>query len=123
MLVEDIRLQAVLSGEEKSYGSDEDEVAALKSLSAIELGDKELRETVISHLMTKFGKLSEVIFQRLVPGYSGYSIFHAFCPYLLKILAYIALCTNASITSLARQSRFCLREFVFKMSVKRRLKS
>lgn len=120
MLVEDIRLQAVLSGEEKSYGSDEDEVDALKSLSAIELGDKELRETVISHLMTKFGKLSEVIFQRLVPGYS---IFHAFCTYLLKIRAYIALCTTASITSLARQSRVCLCEFVFKMSVKHRLKS
>ncbi|KAG5530829.1 hypothetical protein RHGRI_025709 [Rhododendron griersonianum] len=74
MLVEDIRLQAVLSGEEKSYGSDEDEVAALKSLSAIELGDKELRETVISHLMTKFGKLSEEelssIRKQLLEGFS-----------------------------------------------------
>ncbi|KAI8537576.1 hypothetical protein RHMOL_Rhmol09G0034800 [Rhododendron molle] len=74
MLVEDIRLQAVLSGEEKSYGSDEDEVAALKSLSAIELGDKELRETVVSHLMTKFGKLSEEelssIRKQLLEGFS-----------------------------------------------------
>ncbi|XP_058181566.1 protein SEMI-ROLLED LEAF 2 isoform X2 [Rhododendron vialii] len=74
MLVEDIRLQAVLSGEEKSYGSDEDELAALKSLSAIELGDKELRETVISHLMTKFGKLSEEelssIRKQLLEGFS-----------------------------------------------------
>ncbi|KAF7133204.1 hypothetical protein RHSIM_Rhsim09G0028200 [Rhododendron simsii] len=74
MLVEDIRLQAVFSGEEKSYGSDEDEVAALKSLSAIELDDKELRETVLSHLMTKFGKLSEEelssIRKQLVEGFS-----------------------------------------------------
>ncbi|GFY81384.1 ARM repeat superfamily protein [Actinidia rufa] len=58
-LVEDIRLHAASSGEERGYGSEEDEVAALKSLSTIELGDQLLRETVISHLMTKFGKLSE----------------------------------------------------------------
>ncbi|PSS35864.1 hypothetical protein CEY00_Acc00282 [Actinidia chinensis var. chinensis] len=58
-LVEDIRLHAASIGEERGYGSEEDEVAALKSLSTIELGDQLLRETVISHLMTKFGKLSE----------------------------------------------------------------
>ncbi|XP_057498264.1 protein SEMI-ROLLED LEAF 2-like isoform X1 [Actinidia eriantha] len=58
-LVEDIRLHAASSGEERGYGSEEDEVAALKSLSTIELGDQLLREIVISHLMTKFGKLSE----------------------------------------------------------------
>ena len=66
-LVEDIRLHAASSGEKRGYGSEEDEVAALKSLSTIELGDQLLRETVISHLMTKFGKLSEVIYQPLFP--------------------------------------------------------
>lgn len=74
-MVDDIRLLAVSNGEEKGYGSNEDEVAALKSLSTIELGDKELRETVISCIMTKFEKLSEVIYQQLVPGSS---IFHTF---------------------------------------------
>ena len=66
-LVEDIRLHAASSGEERGYGLEEDEVAALKSLSTIELDDQLLRETVMSHLMTKFGKLSEVIYQPLFP--------------------------------------------------------
>ncbi|XP_028063885.1 protein EFR3 homolog isoform X4 [Camellia sinensis] len=59
-LMEDIRLHAVSFDEAKGYESQEDEVAALKSLSTIELGDKQLRETVLSHLMTKLAKLSEV---------------------------------------------------------------
>ncbi|KAL2332211.1 hypothetical protein Fmac_019792 [Flemingia macrophylla] len=58
-LVDDIRLQAVCIDSEKIYGSQEDEVAALKSLSAIELDNKQLKETVISYFMTKFTKLSE----------------------------------------------------------------
>lgn len=64
-LVDDIRLEAVSidSGMEKlSYESHEAEVAAWKSLSAIELDDQLLRETVISHFMTKFAMLSEVIY-------------------------------------------------------------
>ncbi|KAA8531396.1 hypothetical protein F0562_006108 [Nyssa sinensis] len=76
-LVEDIRLQAVRirpGSEEKLYGSQEDEVSALKSLSAIELGEKQLKETVISHFMTKFGKFSEDellgIKEQLLQGFS-----------------------------------------------------
>ncbi|KAJ0093087.1 hypothetical protein Patl1_26346 [Pistacia atlantica] len=76
-LVEDIRLQAVYSESGKTkiaYGSEEDEVCALKSLSAIELHDHQLKETVISHFMTKFAKLSEDelsgIKEQLLEGFS-----------------------------------------------------
>ncbi|KAL7176901.1 hypothetical protein ACSBR2_030271 [Camellia fascicularis] len=73
-LMEDIRLHAVSFDEAKGYGSQEDEVAALKSLSTIELGDKQLRETVISHLMMKLAKLSEDellgIRKQLLEGFS-----------------------------------------------------
>ncbi|RVW28586.1 hypothetical protein CK203_094814 [Vitis vinifera] len=60
-LVKDIRLKAVCieSNEKVVYGSQQDELSALKSLSAIELDDRQLKETVISHFMTKYGKLSE----------------------------------------------------------------
>ncbi|KAF3458013.1 hypothetical protein FNV43_RR02676 [Rhamnella rubrinervis] len=60
-LVDDIRLQAVLESDKEklSYGYQEDAVAALKSLSAIEIDDQKLKETTISHFMTKFAKLSE----------------------------------------------------------------
>lgn len=63
-LVDDIRLQAVLDSnkEKPSYGSQEDAVAALKSLSAIEIDDQKLKEATVSHFMTKFAKLSEVIY-------------------------------------------------------------
>lgn len=64
-LVDDIWLRAVSIESEKekiSYGTvQEDEVAAIKSLSAVELDDHLLKETVISHFMNKFAKLSEVI--------------------------------------------------------------
>ena len=43
------------------YGSEEDEVAAVKSLSTLKLDDNRLKETVISYFMTKFAKLPEVI--------------------------------------------------------------
>ncbi|XP_028063883.1 uncharacterized protein LOC114267091 isoform X2 [Camellia sinensis] len=73
-LMEDIRLHAVSFDEAKGYESQEDEVAALKSLSTIELGDKQLRETVLSHLMTKLAKLSEDelsgIRKQLLEGFS-----------------------------------------------------
>ncbi|XP_042478285.1 protein SEMI-ROLLED LEAF 2-like [Macadamia integrifolia] len=61
-LVEDTRLQAIsiVSDSEKTmYGSQEDEVAALNFLSSIEADDGQLKETLISHLMKKFGNLSE----------------------------------------------------------------
>lgn len=49
-----------------AYGSQQDELSALKSLSAIELDDQRLKETVISHFMTRYGKLSEVIYLMLL---------------------------------------------------------
>ncbi|XP_052207637.1 protein SEMI-ROLLED LEAF 2 isoform X2 [Diospyros lotus] len=58
-LVEDIRLLAVCSHEEEGYGSQKDEIVASNCLSTVELGDKELREAVISQFMSKFRKLSE----------------------------------------------------------------
>ncbi|XP_061367292.1 protein SEMI-ROLLED LEAF 2-like isoform X2 [Gastrolobium bilobum] len=74
-LVDDVRLQAVCIESQKIiFGSPEDEVAAMKSLSAIELDDKQLKETVISHFMTKFSKLSEdelySINKQLLQGFS-----------------------------------------------------
>ncbi|KAJ7947504.1 Arm repeat superfamily protein [Quillaja saponaria] len=59
---DDIRLQAVhieSDKEKRFYGSHEDEVTALKSLTAVDLDEKQLKETVISYFMTKFAKLSE----------------------------------------------------------------
>lgn len=64
-LVGDIRLQAISIESDKGmvlYGSRGDDVAASKSLSAIELDDQQLKETVISHFMSKFANLSEVIY-------------------------------------------------------------
>lgn len=61
-LVEDIRLQTayvVSDGGEIKYGSEDDDVAALKSLSAVELDDHHLKKNVISQFMKKYIKLSE----------------------------------------------------------------
>ncbi|TYG50153.1 hypothetical protein ES288_D10G152100v1 [Gossypium darwinii] len=61
-LVEDVRLQAVRvksDVDSVAYGSKEDDAAASKALLAIELDDLHLKETVISHFMIKFDKLSE----------------------------------------------------------------
>ncbi|MED6206006.1 hypothetical protein PIB30_022896 [Stylosanthes scabra] len=59
-LVDDIRLQAVCIESEKTiYGSQEDEVAAINSLSAVKSNDEQLKEIVVSYFMTKFSKLSE----------------------------------------------------------------
>ncbi|KAK3034230.1 hypothetical protein RJ639_032810, partial [Escallonia herrerae] len=76
-LVEDTRLQAVgiqpATGK-KGYGSQDDEVAALRSLSAVEIVDQQLQEAVISHFMTMFGNLAEdelsSIRQQLLEGFS-----------------------------------------------------
>lgn len=62
VLVDNIRLQAIIQNPVDgltSYGSEEDDLAALKSLSAIVSDEQQLKETVISHLMSKFEKLSE----------------------------------------------------------------
>ncbi|XP_038984178.1 protein SEMI-ROLLED LEAF 2-like isoform X2 [Phoenix dactylifera] len=57
-LIDDSRLQE--SPINKAvYGSEEDEVAALKFLVVIENNDKQLKETVISHLLKKFENLPE----------------------------------------------------------------
>ncbi|MBA0588534.1 hypothetical protein Gorai_001631, partial [Gossypium raimondii] len=73
-LVEDAGLQAVFVESDIKYGSKEDEDAALKSLLAIKLDDLHLKETVISHFMTKFKKLSEdelsSIKKQLLEGFS-----------------------------------------------------
>ncbi|KAG2726037.1 hypothetical protein I3760_01G093500 [Carya illinoinensis] len=61
-LVDNIRLHAVSIQSDKEkilYGSQEDEVAASRSLAAIELDDQKLKETVMSHFMSKSAKLSE----------------------------------------------------------------
>jgi len=61
-LVDDVRLCAVYKESEKIvYGSQEDDVSAMKTLSAVKLDDKELKETVISFFLAKFSELSEVI--------------------------------------------------------------
>lgn len=68
-LIEDIRLQAVCiesNLEMISYGSEEDEAAALKSLSEISSDDQQLKELVLSHLITKCGNLSEVIIESVL---------------------------------------------------------
>ncbi|CAK8535998.1 unnamed protein product [Lathyrus sativus] len=59
-LVDDTLLRAVCIKSDKiNYGSEEDEVAAMKSLSTVQLDDRQLKETVISYFMTKFSKLPE----------------------------------------------------------------
>ncbi|XP_073526125.1 uncharacterized protein [Phyllobates terribilis] len=71
-LVEDIRVQAV--NLQSSSGSEDSAAAALKSLSAMRLDDQKSRESVISHFMTKFDKLSEEdlfrIKKQLLQGFS-----------------------------------------------------
>ncbi|KAM6566790.1 hypothetical protein CsatA_025918 [Cannabis sativa] len=76
-LVDDAWLQAAFTGYDKgdiSYGSQDDEVSALDSLSAIELDEERLKETVISLFMNKFTKLSEdellSIKKQLLQGFS-----------------------------------------------------
>nr|XP_016489564.1 PREDICTED: uncharacterized protein LOC107809442 [Nicotiana tabacum] len=61
-LGEDVRLQAAseASGSKAyGYGSPEDEIAALKSLSAVELDDEKLKEIIMLHFTTKCRTLSE----------------------------------------------------------------
>ncbi|KAK7272014.1 hypothetical protein RJT34_28344 [Clitoria ternatea] len=74
-MVDDVRLQAVCRESEKViYGSQEDEVSAMRSLSAVDLDDKQLKETVVSYFMTTFSKLPEdelySIKNQLLQGFS-----------------------------------------------------
>ncbi|XP_010241507.1 PREDICTED: uncharacterized protein LOC104586087 isoform X2 [Nelumbo nucifera] len=75
-LVEDTSLVAdgISANQTIMYGSQEDEVAALKSLSAIEADDGRLKETILSHLVKTFDKLSEdelsAIKKQLLEGFS-----------------------------------------------------
>ncbi|KAM5570144.1 protein SEMI-ROLLED LEAF 2 [Rosa sericea] len=74
--------------EKLPYGSQPDEVAALKSLSAIELDDQLLKETVISHFMTKFSILSEdelsSIKKQLLLGFSPDDAFPLGAPLFME---------------------------------------
>ncbi|KAK1430463.1 hypothetical protein QVD17_13204 [Tagetes erecta] len=46
-------------GEDNIYGSQKDEAAALKSLSALEINDQQLKHTLLTQLLLKLEKLSE----------------------------------------------------------------
>ncbi|CAN0858055.1 Protein SEMI-ROLLED LEAF 2 [Linum grandiflorum] len=76
-LVEEVKLLDVhVKSDVKKmvYGSEEDDAAALISLSSVEANDQLLKETVISHFSTKLSKLSEdemvEIKQQLLLGFS-----------------------------------------------------
>ncbi|KAJ0769864.1 hypothetical protein HanLR1_Chr03g0117291 [Helianthus annuus] len=59
-LDEGMRLQACTKpGDDNSYGSQKDEAAALRSLSAIEFNDQQLKDTLLTHLLSKLENLSE----------------------------------------------------------------
>lgn len=63
ILDEDMRLNVTCSkaGEDNFYGSQKDEAAAMKALSAIELKDQQLKDILLTHLVTKLENISEVI--------------------------------------------------------------
>lgn len=77
----DVRLETIDVGFDrgKMYGSEEDDVAASKSLSLVELDDNHLRETVISQLIAKFPKMTEVTFRFMLFK------FHLFCLWLFAV--------------------------------------
>ncbi|XP_055836227.1 protein SEMI-ROLLED LEAF 2 isoform X2 [Solanum dulcamara] len=58
-LGEDVRLQTTSGCETYGYGSQEDEIAALQSLSAVELDDEKFKEIIMLHFASKCGTLSE----------------------------------------------------------------
>ncbi|GAB4842942.1 hypothetical protein Ancab_012920 [Ancistrocladus abbreviatus] len=77
VLVDDIRLQAVYmepSSGGEAYGSEDDDTAALACLSAIKSDEQQLKEIVMSLLISKFEKLPEdelfVIKRQLLQGFS-----------------------------------------------------
>ncbi|CAN4119820.1 unnamed protein product [Withania somnifera] len=58
-LGEDVWLLTTSGSEAHGYGSQEDEIAALQSLSAVELDDEKFKEIIMLHFTTKCGTLSE----------------------------------------------------------------
>ncbi|CAI9277592.1 unnamed protein product [Lactuca saligna] len=58
---EDMRLHVTSTkhGEDNGYGSQRDETDAMKALSAIELKDQKLKDTLLYHLLSKLEDLSE----------------------------------------------------------------
>lgn len=62
MLDDNIRLRAICTkaDDKKCYGSQADEASAMTSLSAIELKEQQLKDTVSTHLVYNLGKSSEV---------------------------------------------------------------
>lgn len=74
-LLDNVRLRAVLDAVSKgTYGSEEDDFAALSSLAAIKSDEQQLKEIVIALLMSRFEKLSEdelsSIKKQLLQGFS-----------------------------------------------------
>lgn len=70
-MVEDNKLKVASSqpcDARNSYGSPEDEIAALKSLSAVKSGDEVLKEMVVEHFIS-CKELSEVIIHLLLLEY------------------------------------------------------
>lgn len=64
-LIDDCRLQAIKSASDnrcKVYGSKEDDTAALKSISAIVMGDDQSKESLVSMIIKSLGDLPDVIF-------------------------------------------------------------
>ncbi|XP_039054751.1 protein SEMI-ROLLED LEAF 2-like isoform X2 [Hibiscus syriacus] len=90
-LVEDMRLQAVhvkSDVDRVAYGSKEDAAAASKTFLAIELDDLHLKETVISHFMTKFDKFSEddlsSIKKQILEGFSPDDAYPFGAPFFME---------------------------------------
>lgn len=58
-LGEDVRPQTASGSETCGYGSHEDDIAALQSLSAVELDDEKFKEIIMLHFSSKCGTLSK----------------------------------------------------------------
>nr|XP_043627511.1 protein SEMI-ROLLED LEAF 2 [Erigeron canadensis] len=54
-----LKVTCIKPGVDNLYGSQKDEAAAMKALSAFELKDLPLKETLLTHLVSKLDKLSE----------------------------------------------------------------
>ncbi|MQL74847.1 hypothetical protein Taro_007208 [Colocasia esculenta] len=81
-LINDETLKAVcapLDGEGMIYGSEEDDFAALKSLSTKRRDDNHLKQTVLSHLVKNFGQLPDEDLQsmkeQIFQGFSPEDVF------------------------------------------------
>lgn len=56
-----MRPQTASGSETCGYGSHEDDIAALQSLSAVELDDEKFKEIIMLHFSSKCGTLSKVL--------------------------------------------------------------